>query len=320
MAVFDAAAGVLDLAEIAVAVTDGRTMPGLAGAAGRAGPLFDALRLAPPPSVAGLVGRPLGRLHLGNEFCERLVPSPTLLKRSIGLADAAGLALTLATPAVPDSGLARLVRLFRMLPEGAEVVANDYGVLRLLAREFPALEPVAGRQLCKMIKDPRLPNEKWARLNPPGLGSPEFESLLGRFGIRRAELDVPPFARPADLRAGGLALSVHAPFGYALRGRVCRIGSLRFDGAAKFRPDQDCAKECLRWSCRLTRPAGRGDQDLGSFQRGNSIFYRHDRGMQDALWQALANGWVDRIVLPGDWCEPGFGETGEGRHADHRTH
>jgi hypothetical protein len=277
-------------------------------------------RLPPPPSTGCLTARPVGRLHLGNEFCERLIPSPTLLKRTIGVADAAGLALTLATPSVPDAGLARLRRLFRMLPEGAEAVVNDYGVLRLLAREFPALEPVAGRQLCKMIKDPRLPTEQWARLNPPGLGSPVFEDILGRFGVRRAEVDVPPFARPTDLKAGGMALSVHAPFGYAVRGRVCRIGSLRFEGAAKFRPDQACAKECLRYACRLTRPADRGRHDLDSFQRGNSIFYRHDAGMRDAMWRAMENGWIDRIVLPGNWREPGFGETGGARDADRRPH
>ena len=317
MAVSGAPAGAIVHAEIAVAVTDGRTLPGLAL---DAGPLFGALRLAPPPSADGLASRPVGRLHLGNEFCERLIPSPTMLKRAVALADAAGLALTLATPSVPDAGLARLRRLFRLLPDGTEAVVNDYGVLRLLSREFPALEPVAGRQLCKMIKDPRLPNEQWARLNPPGLGSPVFEDILGRFGVRRAEVDVPPFARPTDLKVGGLALSVHAPFGYALRGRVCRIGSLRFDGAAKFRPDQACRKECLRYACRQTRPADRDNCDLDSFQRGNSIFYRHDAGMRDAMWRAVENGWIDRIVLPGDWREPDFCETGGGRHADHGPH
>lgn len=314
MTVTDARAGAVADTEIAVAVTDGRTLSRLGADAGL---LFNAPRLTPPPPAAGLASRLVGRLHLGNEFCERLIPSPTLLKRAVALAGSAGLGLTLATPAVPDAGIVSLGRLFRLLPGGTEVVVNDYGVMRLLAREFPRLEPVAGRQLCKMIKDPRLPDERWARLNPPGLGSPEFEALLGRFGIRRAEVDVPPFARPADLRAGGLALSVHAPFGYALRGRVCRIGSLRFEGAAKFRPDQECAKECLRWSCRLARPADRDGRDLDSFQRGNSIFYRHDRRMRDAMWQALANGWIDRIVLPGDWGEPDFGETGGDRDADH---
>lgn len=317
MAGTDAPAGAIGHIEIAVAVTDGRSLAGLAR---EAGPLFDALRLAPPLSAERLAARPVSRLHLGNEFCERLIPSPTVLRQAIGLADAAGLALTLATPSVPDAGLVKLRRLFGLMPDGAEVVVNDYGVLRLLAREYPGLEPVAGRQLCKMIKDPRLPNEQWARLNPPGLGSPIFEDILGRFGVQRAEVDVPPFARPTDLKAGGLALSVHAPFGYAVRGRVCRIGSLRFDGAAKFRPGQACRKECLRYACRMTRPLDRDNCDLGSFQRGNSIFYRHDAGMREVMWRAMENGWIDRIVLAGDWREPDFGETGGGRHADHGPH
>ena len=318
MAGIDVAAGGTGHPEIVVALTDGRSVVRHAGGSG-AGSLFDALRLALPPSANGLAARPVGRLQFGNEFCERLIPSPTALRQAIGLADAAGLALTLATPSVPDAGLAKLRRLFRLLPEGSEIVVNDYGVLRLLAHEYPGLEPVAGRQLCKMIKDPRLPNEQWARLNPPGLGSAVFETLLSRFGVRRAEVDVPPFAQPTDLKAGGLALSVHAPFGYVLRGRVCRIGSLRFEGADKFRPDQTCRKECLRYASRLTRPADRDNCDLNSFQRGNSIFYRHDPRMREAMWRAVENGWVDRIVLAGDWREPGTARKGD-RDADHGPH
>lgn len=305
--------------EIAVALSDGRALARLADMAG-AGVLFDELALAPPPSPDG-AAYAVGRLHLGNEFCERLIPSATVLRRAIGLAEAAGLKLTFATPSAHDAGLARLCRLLRLLPGGAEVVVNDYGVLRLLRREFPALEPVAGRQLCKAIKDPRLPTEQWARLNPGGVDAPAFGGMLGRLGIRRIELDVPPYARPGDLRAGGLALSVHAPFGYAVRGRICRIGSLRFDGQAKFRPGLACSKECLRYACRMMRPGDWLDRDLESFQRGNTIFYRHDAGMRHAMWRAVANGWVDRIVLPGDWRGPTFADAmEEGRHADHGAH
>jgi len=306
--------------EIAVALTDGRSLVRLADAAGAEG-LFEELALAPLPFPDGLAAHAVGRLHLGNEFCERLVPSATVLRRAIGLAGAADLELTFATPSVHDAGLARLRRLFRLLPCGAEVVVNDYGVLRLLRREFPVLEPVAGRQLCKAIKDPRLPTEQWARLNPGGADAPAFRDTLDRFGIRRIELDVPPYARPGDLRAGGLALSVHAPFGYAVRGRICRIGSLRFGGERKFRPGLACSKECLRYACRLTRPGDWQSSDLESFQRGNTIFYRHDAGMRDAMWRAVANGWVDRIVLAGDWRAPAFADVmKESCHADHGAH
>jgi len=306
--------------EIAVAVTDGRSLARLADGVG-AGDLFRELALEPPPYPEGPAACEIGRLHLGNEFCERLIPPPSVLRRAIRLADAAGLALTLATPSVSDAGLAKLCRLFRLLPGGAEVVVNDFGVLRLVAREFPVLRPVAGRQLCKMIKDPRLPTQQWARLNPGGADAPAFRIMLGRLGIRRIELDVPPFARPSDLRTDGLALSVHAPFGYAVRGRICRIGSLRFDAVGKFRPGLSCGKECLKYSCRLTRPADRARRDLESFQRGNSIFYWHDDVMQQAMWQAVANGWVDRIVVAGDWREPGFGNAAEeGCNANHCPH
>ena len=37
-----------------------------------------------------------------------------------------------------------------------EVVVNDWGVLRLVRREFPGLRPVLGRLMNKMMRDPRV--------------------------------------------------------------------------------------------------------------------------------------------------------------------
>src|ERR1041385_645574 len=91
------------------------------------------------------------RIAYGTEFCENLLPSPEALRNVV----AAGRPLTFLTPYVGDEGIAQLRRLLPELGE-AEVVFNDWGVLRMLRREFPHLVPVQGRLLNKSLRDPRV--------------------------------------------------------------------------------------------------------------------------------------------------------------------
>jgi hypothetical protein len=289
-------------ADVAVTLCDARRLAEVP-APPTVGAFFSTFGWPEPAHSGRLDGCRVSRLHYGNEFCEQLLPARRELARVIEVARAADLAVTLATPLVSDRGLDRIGRLLPLLPEGSEVVVNDLGVLRLTAREFPGVEPVAGRQLYKMVKDPRLPSARWARLNPPGAGRSALRGLLGRCGVRRLEIDVPPYAQPTDFHPDGLPLSVHAPYGYVVKGRVCRLGSLHLEDAEKFAAAHPCRKECLTYGCTLSRPPAIGTHDLSTFQRGNTIFYRHGPELTRTLWDLVERGWVDRIVLAGDWNE-----------------
>lgn len=252
--------------------------------------------------VAGVADRMVGRLHFGNEFCETLVPTPSTLDRAVDRAERAGVRISLLTSMVSDHGIAALRRLFPRLPAGSEVIVNDWGLM-VAMEDFPDLAPVAGRLLCKMIKDPRLPSAEWARLYPHGVFTPAFRGILDRFGVRRIELDVPPFADVADFRCDGLEVSVHLPFGYSVKGRACKIGSLHLADADKFATGHSCRKECLSYVGSLSRPADMAANDLPTFQRGNTVFYRHSSDMGEAVMAAVRDGWIDRVVLAGDWNE-----------------
>ncbi|MAG58004.1 MAG: hypothetical protein CMJ83_17095 [Planctomycetes bacterium] len=254
------------------------------------------------PSALQL-GEVVARIHFGNEFCERLVPTTRELEAAIEQTRDAGKAISLLTPMASDRTLRRLRGLFEILPDGAEVVANEWGALRLLAREFPLLAPVAGRRLCRMIKDPRLPSPDWTRLTPHGVYSGRFLDLLSTFGVRRIEVDVPPFASAADLRASSMKLSVHAPYGYVASGRICRIGSTGLGRGEKFVTAHACAKECLSYVSGMTRPEAAPGADLCTFHRGNTLFYRHSVEMAHALVDAIDAAAVDRLVIPRDWHE-----------------
>ena len=242
------------------------------------------------------------RLHFGSEFCETLLPSPVQLRSVIAAAERRGVGLALATPMNSDAGIRRLHQLLPLLPAGSEVVGNDWGTLALLRREYPHLHAVAGRLLCKMVKDPRLPSAEWARLYPHGVHSTPFRGLLARLGVRRIELDVPPFAAAADFRSPDFGVSVHAPYGYSVKGRACRIGSLNQPDGEKFMTGHRCRRECLTYAATLSRPE-HGSTDLSTFQRGNTVFYRHSPAMTEAVQAAVSQGWIDRIIVSGDWNE-----------------
>jgi hypothetical protein len=279
--------------------------------------LLDALLADGPPSVAacaGILGWPsvpldenaattaITRIHLGSEFCESLLPSPDHVRLAVASVAAAGLSFTLATPVMSDSGLALLSGLLPLLPAGAEVVANDWGTLRRIRQARPDLVPIAGRLLCKMVKDPRLPSSEWARLYSHGIHSGPFGAVLARMGVGRIEMDVPPFADIGDFRSTTVRISIHAPYGFSVKGRSCRIGSLAQPPEGKFTADQACRRECLVYVGALSRPE-LGSADLATFQRGNTVFYRHSQAMTAALAAALAGEWIDRVILSGDWNE-----------------
>ena len=237
------------------------------------------------------------RIHLGNEFCERLLPEPETLAACLAHPR---FALSLTLPILSDQGMKRVLPLLDALPSGHEVIVNEWGALRLLRRSYPNLKPIAGRLLCKQIKDPRLPSPEWASLYPSGIYSEPFAAFLMDYGISRMEVDIPPHVHAASLNNGSIQLSAHLGYGYVMKGRMCKIGSLNLPEAARFQPGHGCGRECLDYVEHTARPTG---ADLRSFQRGNTRFYVHDRTMWDTVYAAAHAGWVDRLIIHGDWHE-----------------
>ncbi|HAK55488.1 MAG: hypothetical protein QF463_10920 [Vicinamibacterales bacterium] len=272
------------------------------------------------------------RVYLGNEFCERLIPSAQLLERAHTAAAERGLALTLLTPYVTDDGIDRLRPLLSRLEglaglapfapvagrgDGAEVVVNDWGVLRLLRREFPTLTPVLGRLLHKTLRDPlatayydghpQLPPPAHAALRQSNLTVPAYRTFLDRFGIRMVEMDDVGFghaegqARDVDLEPLPVAAGLHMPYGFVATGRVCLFASLGRPKAEKFIAARECALECQRHFAEF---AANGHPDAAPvpggpvrmFHRGNTVFYSRaaDR-LRTTLADAESRG-VERVI------------------------
>ena len=237
---------------------------------------------------------PASHLYFGSEFCEHLFPEPPALERALATAAALGLTLVLATPVANDRLVARILQAAERLPPGAEILVNDWGVASAVRAAQPQRRLVAGRQLAKMIKDPRLPSPAWMKPYPSGYGAEGYRRVLATLGLGRIELDVPPFASVETFAVEDLAVTLWAPFAYVAKGRICKIGSLRQEDGAKFAPGGACHRECLGVLEVGTAPSVSG---LMSYARGNSIYYRHEPAMAQVVRLALAQGSVSRLVL-----------------------
>lgn len=280
--------------DCAIAFTDIAALRAYAPAAGSAQRDPQFLARAGLPGSGRIV-----QLRFGNEFCQRLLPSRAAVRQGLQLAARHGFGFALALPILTDAGLVRAERLLAELPDGAEVAVNDWGLMRLMSRSFAHLQIIAGRQLCRLLKDPRAPPA--AGTGPQrGWVNPGLATLLLRLRARRLELDIPPFASPLERAVPGMRLSAHAPFGFVTTGRICRLGNLRQEPARRFAPEHGCNRECLTYCVRISRRSAHADS-LPLLQRGNTIFYRHGDSSRSALAAALAAGTIDRLVLPGDW-------------------
>lgn len=248
-------------------------------------------------------------LYLGSELCEHLLPDGKTLAAARSFAEDRGLALALLTPIASPAVIRELDQvLLPQLPDGAEVIVNDWGVARLLAERshaarlhaarFPRLAAIAGRLLARMVKDPRLTGAEWAPHCRHGLRSPGLRALLERLAMRRLELDVPLHATVEDFAQLPLPVGVHLPFFVVAKGRLCRIGSTGLTGAERFAPGRRCKRECLHLSATMTRPGGADRYE--TLQLGNALLARHSAAMVEAVAGAVTAGHVTRLVVQGE--------------------
>lgn len=166
-----------------------------------------------PPDADDL---PSGRVYLGEETCQRRLPTPAQL--APWLAQTRQRPVTLVTPPLDDRGLCLARDLVDALAGAGgdcEVVCNDWGLLRCLRRRTDvalaagrllAGQPVDPR-LARMFEEgrpsrtvthldgarctvrPRLPGPELAdHLRRPSLDRPATLDLLRRWSVHRVEL------------------------------------------------------------------------------------------------------------------------------------
>lgn len=239
-------------------------------------------------------GTPLQHIYFGSEFCEHLFPEQADLQHAIECACRLQLKLVLATPIANDALVERILDAATRLPSDAEILVNDWGVAHALLCDQPKRKLVAGRQLARMLKEPRATSPAWSAAQASGYATPEFRDLLASMGMGHLELDVPPFAAAATFETPGLAVSVWLPIAYVAKGRICKAGSLQQPAHEKFFPGVSCHRECLGLREEATHASRTG---VHALMRGNTYFYRQTPAMLAVVRTAMERGLIDRLVL-----------------------
>ncbi len=251
---------------------------------------------------AGEIHSSYSRLYYGTEFCQLMLPSARELGRAAALAQDRGLAFTLMTPYVTNSGLEQVDSLLDRLEDGAEVVVNDWGVMRRV-RERGGLIPVLGRLLTRQRRGPKiirvidhLPEDAAAHFRGCGITNSILTDHLASLGVERIELDnllqgISP--------VGGFKASLYYPYGYIATTRLCRV--YRCDAAdfasrySQRRIPTRCDRPCERFVFTMDKESS----PVPVYLKGNAELFKNEE-----LPDNLDELGVDRLVHEIDLVRP----------------
>jgi len=257
-------------------------------------------------------GHKVSRLYFGQEFCEHLIPSCDDLEKALSVARESGLHFTYVTGYVTDDGLAVTRRNLAWLAEhspDSEVVVNDWGVLAMLAEEFPTLQPVLGRLQIKQQRMARFttkaPQVSMRGVNAPeadvlgrqiaalrrlNLSIPEYRQRLQGLGVKRFDLDIVPQGVEIPAGAWGFGVSCYYPWGYVTGSRNCYTAGMLDPRRSYVVTGARCPAPCRR----MNRGAKIKHFPQPPVQRGNSVFIYHTQ-YATPYWNGDIP--IDRIVF-----------------------
>ncbi len=267
------------------------------------------------------VNKEYSRLYYGQEFCERLTPSLKDLKEVLSFVQKKGLDFTLVTPYVTNFGLGKLKPLLDWLmirKTKCEIIVNDWGILRLVNREYLNLSPVLGRLLTKqkrgpslikllkrqtqprLIKDPQNPKIKYLifqkkfplDLDPYYKGSnvssvPIIHDFLTSQRIRRIELDNTGQGLFFELPRDQISISVYLPYVYISTAFFCLAAGCDQNNEF-FLKRKPCSRQCQKYVFKLRHKS----LHKLIYLKGNTHFYKNSR-FQLKEWEKIG---VDRVV------------------------
>ena len=190
------------------------------------------------------------------------------------------------TPPLTEDYFGRTLELLETVDEkapGSEVIVNDFGLLSMVAAEFPGLQPVAGRVLAFQKTDPVVPEileSAFSAAGPAGrsgafshvsVNNILFADFLAGKRVSRLEIQNP--LQGISIMKSRIKYTIHSPYVY--------VSSTMYCGPAEHytRPGRvtgvyTCSKHCMSRWYRL-RPKG-GAQTF--FFRGNTIYTKNPMG------------------------------------------
>lgn len=238
-------------------------------------------------------GIEFSRLYFGQEFCQNLIPGPNEVEQSYYYARQFGFEYTYVTGGyLTEVGLDKVRRNLEKLREldpTLEVVFNDWGVLRILQREFPEFKRCMGRLLDKQTRlalfvfpryelpilkdelqtpiDEIRENQIHARADV-SLNNNAYNKALRDWGVKNVGMDIVPqgIVRPDD--GWQMDLDMYFPWAFVSAGRSCETAGT-VDPYRNYQvTDSPCSRPCQRYNC---TPELKSCQ-MSMMRRGTTLF------------------------------------------------
>lgn len=199
------------------------------------------------------------RIHFGQEFCDRLLPSKSEFLKAKKFCHSKKIAFSFTTPFLTDLGLKKALSLAKLLSQEDELVVNDYGLLN--AAQHLNVHLAAGRLLNRQYRDPRIasfkgkvPKPFYQHLRQSHASSRQFQKFLLQQGVERVELDNLLQGIATNLSKTKLSASLHTPFAFISTSRLCLTANCTSLSSYNRIGVFPCGKECRKYSFTLRSP------------------------------------------------------------------
>jgi hypothetical protein len=225
-------------------------------------------------------------VYFGTEFCQWLIPAFSDFKMIFEFCKTNKKKLVIVTPWVTDAGLDAVHKLVSSCVEvedALEVVANDLGVIKLLADEFGGKVSItAGRLLSNQRRDPRtlsfkdiLNDDLYEHYQHSSFDYQPLIDLLKSFNVNRVEIDnlFQGISIPPDLK--GMSFSLYHPYNYVTVTRNCAFcyDSDPSKGKDPWQNKKNCLKKCIDTTLKMNC-----DEVKDTFYlKGTALFIKNEK-------------------------------------------
>lgn len=237
------------------------------------------------------------RIYIGDEFCERRLPSILTLENIYNRYSERNLQLTLATPYLTNEGIEKLTQILDfIIAENInmkEIVINDWGALQLLKSYNNRFQIILGRILVSRYLKEEHSQKMAQRYSQNGENTKFYylfpDSFLDFIKIQNiSRLEFNSYYHLAmtqkQLLEYGFKTHIYFPFVYLTTSRYCNCTNgynSYFRNAI-----ENCDEECQEYVAVMTNRRFPG----GIFTKGNAYFIKEKENTEDF------NLEVDRVV------------------------
>lgn len=259
------------------------------------------------------------RVYFGSEFCHYRL---TKLEHLLGAYEKVrenGYEFSYVTPYISQNRIDVLENIFRALAEyvrkaegqkRVEIICNDYGILHYIRENYgDCFQPVLGRLLNKLIRDPRVA-EHYDRKDAPEHIKSQFKKasysvdyyreFLKNLGVSMIEFDNVTQGIEANFENDDFQAAIHLGYGCVATGRTCLVGSMHVKKEEKFRGSVVCRQQCRHYTAELINRHPRiHSMQHRVFQKGNSVFFQqNEEHLKIGLNQAIEKNFQRVIFSP----------------------